>query len=62
MSEADRSLVAERLNTMSQYLDHLAYDGILPLVDRLSSQKSDPVKEMPLPDSHSTRQIACRAD
>jgi hypothetical protein len=31
-------------------------------VDRLSSQKSDPVKEMPLPDSHSTRQIACQAD
>jgi hypothetical protein len=30
MSEADRSLVAERLNTMSQFLDHLAYDGILP--------------------------------
>jgi hypothetical protein len=62
MSEADRSLVAERLNTISQFLDHLAYDAIPPLVDRPSSQKGDPVKEMPLPDSLSTRQIACQAD
>jgi hypothetical protein len=37
----------KRLNTMSQFPDHLAYDAIPPLLDRLSSQKGDPVKEMP---------------
>ena len=39
--------VKKRLNAMSQFLDHLAYDAMPVLLDRLSSQKGNPLKEMP---------------
>jgi hypothetical protein len=29
----------KRLNTMNQFLDHLAYDALPPLLNRLSSEK-----------------------
>jgi hypothetical protein len=31
----------KRLNTMSQFLDHLAYDAMPPLIDKLSTHKGD---------------------
>jgi hypothetical protein len=32
----------KRINTTSQFLDHLAYDAIPPLIDRLSILKDSP--------------------
>jgi hypothetical protein len=31
----------KRLNTLGQFLDHLAYDAMPPLIDELSTHKGD---------------------